>query len=264
MSQSYAIQEWGMMLNGLPAGSFDLHLAWIGNSFRAAVKTAEGKEVVFFRTYTFADNTQFEDVLQELKAIVATDLLFANVYRAIKVGLLERAQLYPISFFEEDKNETISQPLANSALIVAQPIQHKQLEFYNAFFPTATLHVLSATWLDEVLPKASSHKLFVQIDYHLMYVAYALDENSPQFFNSFEFKTTEDFGYFINLVVKELKLDRTALELVFSGDLVRASKLYDMAFTYFQSVSFLAKADLPFSSLFNQFPRHQNIHLFTL
>ncbi len=264
MSLSYAIQEWGVMLNGMPAGSFDLHLAWIGNSFRAAVKTAERRELVFFRTYTFADNTRFEDVLQEVKAIVSTDVLFANVYREVKVGLLERAQLYPLSFFVEDKSETISQPIADSALIVAQPIQHKQLEFYNAFFPTATLRVLSATWLDMVLPRASSQKLFVQIDFHLMYVAYALDEYSPQFFNSFEFKTVEDFAYYINLVVQELQLDRTELELVFSGDLVRTSKLYDMAFTYFQSVSFLTIEELPFSSLFNHFPRHQNLHLFTL
>lgn len=264
MSLSYAIQEWGVMLNGMPAGSFDIHVAWIGNSFRAAVKTAENKELVFFRTYTFADNTQFEDVLQELKAIVSTDVLFANVYREVKVGLLERAQLYPFDFFEEDKHETISQRIANGTLIVAQPIQHKQLEFYNAFFPSATLHILSATWLDRILPRASSHKLFVQIDYHLMYVAYALDEKSPQFFNSFEFKTAEDFGYYINLVVQELKLDRSQLEVVFSGDLVRASKLYDMAYTYFQSVSFLAIDELPFSSLFKLYLRHQNIHLFTL
>jgi hypothetical protein len=264
MSHSYAIQEWGLMLNGMPAGSFDLHIAWIGNSFRAAVKTAEQREWVFFRTYTFADNTRFEDVLQELKAIVSTDVLFANVYKKVKVGLLERAQLYPVDFFVEDKSETISEQLEDSSLIVAQPIQHKQLEFYNAFFPNASLCVLSASWLNSILQQSSDTKLFVQIDYHLMYVAYALDKNSPQFFNSFEFKTTEDFGYFINLVAKELSLDRSKIELVFSGDLVRASKLYDMAFTYFQSVSFLTIEELSFSSLFSQYPRHQNIHLFTL
>lgn len=252
------------MLYSMPNGSFDLSMAWVGNSFRVVVKNASSNEIIFLKVFHFQNANSFKDVVHDLKAIVATDLLFSDTYRKVTVGSLGRAELYPTVHYNKDSTAFFSQQLSGSEIMVAIPYPNHEMEFYTAFFPKAVFSLLPCNWIQLILPDANESKLFVHISNGLMQVAYARSLNAIRFFSTFEFKTAEDFAYYTNLVAVELGLDRNKTCLVMSGDVVKDSALFKMAYTYFQEVKFFEVEGNAFSRLFDAYPRHQNIDLFSL
>lgn len=264
MKQSYTIDEIGILLEGMPKMSFDLCMTFVENSFRICVRGAESGEIIYFRQYHFLQITQFNDALHELKEIVATDTLFASVYKAIRIGYSGRAELTPIEFFKPIETGYLYESLNDLQIMISVPIDEAQSEFYSAFFPSAIPCILPLQWMKIVLPLAANTSMFVNFDGHLMSVLYALSSSQILFFNTFEFRTSEDFAYYINLVAQELQINREDCNLVLSGDIAFPSQLYSIAYTYFNKVSFLKNDSLPLTKLFATYPKHQNIHLFSL
>jgi hypothetical protein len=264
VKNAYNIEETGVMLYSMPQGSFDLYLAWIGNSFRVVVKNATSGEIIFLRVYNFQNAVTFKDAASDLKSIVATDVLFADTYHNIRIGLAGRAELMPSMYYSKPTNEFFAQKLTQGDITAFLLLNHEEMEFYSAFFPKATYTILSAAWLELLLPKAEAHKLFVHVSHHTLWVAYAENKEKINFFSTFEFKAAEDFAYYTNLVAVELKMDRTKTTIVLSGDLTKDSALQKMAYTYFQQVVFFEETKASFSRLFDNYPRHQNIDLFSL
>lgn len=259
----FVINETGILLHNLPHGSFRLCVAWIGNSFRVAVKTTNLNELIFFRSYDFADGIQFKDVIADLKEIVSSDVLFSDVYHDITIGLQGRSELFPKDF-QPSPTTHFSEFVNTLDLYVSQTEEPFLIEFYRAFFPNAVYRDLSASWLRMIATISDAKFLFVQIDHHLMSVAYFLSPNKVRLFSTFEFKTVEDFAYFINLVALEVGLDRNETTLFLSGDVIKSSRIFDLAFTYFSKIEFFEHTSIIYSNLFNQYPRHQNIHFFSL
>lgn len=58
------------------------------------------------------------------------------------------------------------------------------------------------------------------------------------FFNSFDYKTREDFIYFILFTAEQLNLNPEEFELEFTGSIAENSELYQIAYTYIRNVSF--------------------------
>lgn len=271
MNNSFSIEETGILLHSLPAEKLDLHLAWVGDSFRVSVCGSETGEVIYLRYYTFHQIHQFSDALADLKSIVATEVLFSGNYRKVKIGVSGKIELTPKDFYQEEENR-ISGKLLNGEIIGSITPNNTEIEFYNAFFKNAEFELLPLKWLEQIFPQGDSstssasiaQKLFVQIDGSLLHIAYFSEVNTLQFYNSFEFRTFEDFAYFTNLVTESLELNRAELELVLSGDVAQQSQIYNVAYTYFQAVSFLQSNKVVYSSLFSSYPKHQNIALFSL
>ncbi|HEY0261422.1 MAG TPA: DUF3822 family protein [Chitinophagales bacterium] len=261
MSKTYSIDEVGILPNS--SQTLDLHLAWIDNSFRVSVCKSESNEVIYFRHYSFQQIQQFSDVLSDLKAIVSSDVLFGGNYLKVKIGISGRMELTPKEFFKAEEN-SISGKLSNGEIVGSITPDNSEIEFYGAFFADTEFELLPLKWLEQIFPQGNAKKLFVQIDGNLLHIARFSEANKLQFYNTFEFKTFEDFAYFTNLVAESLELNRAETELVLSGDVAQPSKVYDAAFTYFQTVSFLQNNAVAYSALFSTYPKHQNIALFSL
>jgi len=219
--------------------------------------------LIFLRSYDFADGIHFTDVITDLKEIVSSDVLFSDVYHDITIGLQGRSELFPKDF-QPSPTTHFSEYVETLNLYVSQLEEPYLMEFYRAFFPNAVYRDLSASWLRMIATISDSKSLFVNIDHHLMSVAYFLSPNKVRLFSTFEFKTVEDFAYFINLVAIEVALDRNETTLFLSGYVIKNSRIFDLAFTYFSKVEFFENTSIIYSNLFNQYPRHQNIHFFSL
>lgn len=264
MKHAYTIDETGIMLHSLPTEKLDLLLAWVDNSFRACICGTQSNEIIFFRHYTFHQTHRFEDALHELKAIVSSDVLFANVYRQVKIGISGRMELMPKKFHKTTEALHISSEIATAEIVGVIAIDYAVQEFYNAFFPNAQYELLPIKWLEYIFPIGDAKKIFVQIDGNLLHIAHFKAPDQLYFYNTFEFKTAEDFAYFINWVADNLQLKGEETELILSGDVAQPSKIYDMAFAYFQKISFLKNTTVEYSSLFTNYPKHQNLALFSL
>ena len=264
VKQTYTIDEFGILLTAMPEGSFNLYLAFIDNTFRVCVRGADSGELIYFRQYSFLQITRFSDALHEMKEIVASDVLFANGYKHIKIGISGRAELTPQPFFKTLGPGYQSETWDALEVVASLPVDEALHEFYAAFFPSATYHILPLQWMRLVSEQADIQKLFVHIDAHLMYVFYGLSATAIRFFNTFEFHSPEDFAYYVNLIAQELQINREATTLILSGDVTSPSQLFNISYTYFQKVSFFTPELNIFSKLFTQYPKHQNIHLFSL
>lgn len=56
-------------------------------------------------------------------------------------------------------------------------------------------------------------------------------------FNSFEYRTQEDFIYYILFTLEQLKFDPSTIKLRLFGDLEQGDELYDICYEYVQNVS---------------------------
>ena len=66
-----------------------------------------------------------------------------------------------------------------------------------------------------------------------------LKNKKLEFFNSFNFKTKEDFIYYILFTSEQLQLNPEEFVLTFLGDIEKKSELYDIVFKYVRNIEFL-------------------------
>ena len=66
-----------------------------------------------------------------------------------------------------------------------------------------------------------------------------LKNKKLEFFNNFNFKTKEDFIYYILFTSEQLQLNPEEFILTFLGDIEKESELYDIVFKYVRNIEFL-------------------------
>ena len=66
-----------------------------------------------------------------------------------------------------------------------------------------------------------------------------LKNKKLEFFNNFNFKTKEDFIYYILFTSEQLKLNPEEFILTFLGEIEKESELYDIVFKYVRNIEFL-------------------------
>lgn len=66
-----------------------------------------------------------------------------------------------------------------------------------------------------------------------------LKNKKLEFFNSFSFKTKEDFIYYILFTSEQLQLNPEEFVLTFLGAIEKKSELYDIVFKYVRNIEFL-------------------------
>jgi hypothetical protein len=80
--------------------------------------------------------------------------------------------------------------------------------------------------------------------------------------NTFNFRTKEDFVYYIIFVLEQLNLNPENTDLTLAGEIDKKSELFELLYKYVRNVDF---ATLPqtvkYSYVFNEFPAH---HFYTL
>jgi len=65
-----------------------------------------------------------------------------------------------------------------------------------------------------------------------------LKNKKVTFFNTFGFKTREDFIYYILFVIEQLQMNPEEIKLTFLGDIDKESELYEIAYKYIKNINF--------------------------
>jgi hypothetical protein len=82
-----------------------------------------------------------------------------------------------------------------------------------------------------------------------------IEDKQVIFFNTYAYKSTEDFIYFIIFVIEQLNLNPEYIELTFSGFIDKKSKLFEKAYTYIRHINFQKLPPVNnYSYLFNDVP----------
>jgi hypothetical protein len=85
------------------------------------------------------------------------------------------------------------------------------------------------------------------------------------FYNSFEYKSIEDFIYYLIFVLEQLKLNPEEIELGLAGYIEKNSKLFEIVYKYIRNISFLPQNDsYEYSYIFQEVPSHRYFNLLSL
>ncbi|MBE9489718.1 MAG: DUF3822 family protein, partial [Bacteroidetes bacterium] len=242
-------------LNNLNESHLSIQLSLDGFSFCIINKTLN--EVTALYSYTFPNNSPTpEKHLENVVEVFKKEKLLNHRYHTVNITHVnELSTLVPKAFFVPEqiksyikysskvyKNDYIvHDPLVNHDMMnVYVPfvnINNFLLEKFGAFeykhFSTVLVENLMNTYKFSERPH-----IFVHIcDEHFEIVIIA--NSKLLLYNSFKYKTKEDFIYYVLFNAEQLKLDPEKFELIFSGDADKESELYKIAYTFIRNISLI-------------------------
>ncbi len=112
-------------------------------------------------------------------------------------------------------------------------------------FGEFTYKHFSTILIEQVLnaeKNAEKPKMYVNVDNENFDIV-VVENGSLKFYNSFEYKTKEDFIYYILFTSEQLKLNPETLELIFTGNIDSKDELYVIAYKYVRFVFFSKRLD---------------------
>jgi len=197
-----------------------------------------------------------EDLLTRIQSIFEKEKLLQQKYGSVNVSHVnELSSLVPKPFFDESKLKDYirysSKTFDNDYIVWDEIENHDLINVYIPFvnvnnfllerfgsfeykhFSTVLITNLLSTY------RYSEHPhIFIHLDRNRMYVV-AISNNKLQLYNSFSFKTREDFLYYLLFAAEQLGMDPENFELVLSGDIDKNSELYDIAYTYVRKIGLI-------------------------
>jgi hypothetical protein len=108
----------------------------------------------------------------------------------------------------------------------------------------------------------SNPNLFVHIQENRFDIS-CFQNKKLQFFNSFEYKTAEDFIYFLLYVMEQLQIDRETCKLNLCGEIEENSSIYKLVFKYIRNIEMLSRPkSAKYSLILNEIPKSYHYSLF--
>ncbi len=135
----------------------------------------------------------------------------------------------------------------------------------NEIFPSHHLISQSSVLIESLLiinKNLSAHKrAFVNVRNSYLDIIIT-DGRKLLYYNAFQYKTSEDFMYYVMFVFEQLHLNPEEIEMVLSGYIDRNSKLFDIAYKYVRNIKFQPYTDsFQYSYIFNDVPAHYYFNL---
>jgi len=216
----------------------------------------------FYKHITFEKKLNPGNVLDKLVHYFNTEKDLQQTFNSVKViHDNELSALVPQPLFNEDfladylkfnskilrtdfiTYDTIS---ANDSVNVYVPYVNINNYLYDRFGAFEFKHF--STIMLETLLLQEKHstltKMFANIsDNHFEIIV--LEHNELKLYNTFQYKTKEDFIYYILFTAEQLELNPEEFPLVLLGNISEDNSLYDIAFTYIRNVSILKPENLP-------------------
>jgi len=252
-----------------------VQLSLSGLSF--LVTDSISNEIVFFSEKTFSHTHSPDDLLTELTSLFTEQIeLQENFKEVVIVYSTTLYALVPTPLFDEkiasEYLKLNSKILANDFVafdilennditIVYIPyvnINNNLFERFGNFkyYHSSTLllmHILNKE-------KHSTHsKIYINVENDIFDII-ILKDSELLLCNTYEYKTPEDFIYYILFCSEQLKLNPDAIECVLSGVIEEGDPNYNMLFTYIRHISFISSEGLIGIKTENN-SQHQNLLL---
>ncbi len=248
MDQKIKVKNRSIDLNNLYETHLSIQLSLNGFSFCVLDKTYDLVQKLVHHPFEDAAAGP-EDLLARIQSIFEKETLLQQKYGSVNVSHVnELSSLVPKPFFDESKLKDYirysSKTFDNDYIVWDEIENHDLINVYIPFvnvnnfllerfgsfeykhFSTVLITNLLSTY------RYSEHPhIFIHLDRSRMYVV-AISNNKLQLYNSFSFKTREDFLYYLLFAAEQLGMDPEDFELVLSGDIDKNSELYDIAYTY--------------------------------
>jgi len=191
-------------------------------------------------------------------------LLYQNRYNTLipKVLFDENKKSLYLGFnqpFRENSRiifDELPNALANNIYYISNPVIEKVKEFW----PNAKIKHFSSVLIESLLINFKNNtdekNLFLNLREN-SFDLINLRDNKLHFYNNFDFRTKEDFIYFLLTAIENLNLNPEDVKLLMMGEIKKGMNIYDMIYQYVRDYSFISKNEnLQYSFIFNDLKPH--------
>ncbi|WP_196887753.1 DUF3822 family protein [Aureivirga sp. CE67] len=120
-------------------------------------------------------------------------------------------------------------------------------DHFGAFEYTHSSSILVKKLID-TYKNTNKQYIFIHVEDHSFEMVF-LDNGNFKMYNSFQYRTKEDFIYYILFTAEQLSLNPEAFELVFLGAIDEKSDLYKIAHQYIRNISFVENSQSKLKNL---------------
>ena len=237
-----------------PASGYQLIAGLNSNSIQLLVFDPEKNKFIVFSQKNFEFKGGSQNYFDHLKSFLNENELSSHDYKDIIVlWESQRSTLVPNALFDPAEPETyfhFNHGTETDEKICADKLNTS--EVYNIYaipeglernisFRSFRVRHHASVFIESMLV-FSKHKILpkqVFVNVHSGFFDMLVTENGKLlFYNSFSFKTAEDFIYFVLFVYDQLKLSPENNGIILSGEILKNSALFDMLYKYVRNVDF--------------------------
>jgi len=224
------------------------------------ILNTEINTIDYLKVFNFERKLNPNEVLNNLEESFESEEALKSPFSDIMViHKNELATIVPAALFNEDNladylkfnNKILSTDYItfdkidlNDSFNVYIPFININNFLYDRFGEFTYKH-FSTILIEQVLnaeKNAEKPKMYVNVDNENFDIV-VVENGSLKFYNSFEYKTKEDFIYYILFTSEQLKLNPETLELIFTGNIDSKDELYVIAYKYVRFVFFSKRLD---------------------
>jgi hypothetical protein len=226
-----------------------------------------GDTIVYYGEYALQAVSTDAELTEQLEIILSKDQFLNKSYSLVKVLWSTDFEIVPTAFYDEDitdENAGVNEILGGEAMFLFEKIRGV-CDLLRSKYPVSS-H--SGAVLIETLRKldlTKSKDLFININAQSIEILYFDADGAFKIYNRYEYRTYQDYIYFVLLVADEMGLNREETKAVLMGEVSQDSQLYEVTTRYFRQTAFIKQpADKKFTSYFEDYPVHFNYPLYNL
>ncbi len=254
---------------------FELSIQFSLDGFSFCIYDNENNKLIALESYAFQELDDYRQLSSEINDLVSGKALLRKSYKKINIIFESpKSTLIPFPLFK--KSEIQSYLQFNHKVEDWENIRFDKLtnlEAYNIYtfpecinktikenFTFAKISNFSSSLIESLLIKYKNqnleNKVFVNLRSNVFDII-IIEGTKLKLFNSFRFRTKEDFAYFLLFVLEQLKLNPEEIELIFTGAIEKSSNLYEIIYKYIRNINFIEQNDLfRYSYVFDNIPSH--------
>ncbi|MBV7267994.1 DUF3822 family protein [Winogradskyella luteola] len=259
-----------MTKNNIKALSIQVNL----NGLSFCILNRTSNTIEFLKHIAFEQKLTPFDTLNRIKAEMSSNTVFSDEFNSVVViHQNELATLIPKALYSENLKADYLK--FNAKILKTDFITHDEIlinDSVNVYIPYVNINNYifetfgeftykhsSTLLIDTILQKNGSDKktkVYVQVNSSTIEVL-VLDKGQLQLFNVFEYRSKEDFIYYVLFVFEQLKLDVETTEIKLSGRIEKDDELYQMLYTYVRHVDIIGT---DFNYKFSEIIKDKNLH----
>ncbi len=231
------------------------------DGFSFCIVDEDRNKLIALQNYAIQEIDDYSVLTEDLDKLLSDLDIIKKRFNRVNV-LFEgsKASIIPFPLF--DKDASIDYLKFNHKLEHGEEVIYDKLntlQAYNVFaIPTCIknwvkdkfinykISHFSSTLIEGLLVKYKNQELnnqvFVNVRNHYLDIV-IIEGSKLSFFNSFRYKTVEDFAYYMIYVLEQQNLNPENIELIMLGEINKASKYYEILYKYIRNIEFIERND---------------------
>ncbi len=235
------------------------------------------RKLLHLQSYNFFNVLGKEEYNSTLRQMIASDDLLSLPYGKIHIHILSDCfTLIPEKLLDESKKTELlafnqqnisscnvkSEPINKTETVLVYGMDADTEKILTDYFPIAKINHSSSSLIETwITQNADGEVLHCYVQASSIQIAF-IKNAQLKFFNLYQYKTPEDFIYYLMNVVNHLSLDQDKISFQFSGEVVPDSAIYKLAYKYLRNIQFSQRPSWVQCTTEMNFPGHFYFNLF--